>query len=484
MAMETKVSERKASFRDSLYGIGVDDREDDLEELLDWHPSNPSNGPKDMEGRVEKILAYVEQMQVTSRDNNAILHQMLATLEEKVDKRFEDLRTEVLGMVRGEGLQTPARRRSTLEVHSPPPTPDPYDLVPITPYPGFVVKTRQLLGEKNKVFINIFHHELIALEPPGMTREQAMDKPYMMMEMPSTTVDRAGQSCTMFNVGISSEYFIQPNDKVDIIITAPATIYKIVHKINLKFGEFLDEGNYSIPRLSNGYKGDIVPCFSVPLLKGAAKPDNFLPPTPPAAWTSLTSEGGAGADPFEVDERSRHHRRDSENDSVVSDITGTTLNSRVDGGSHRRGSAKSAGGSGRASGGAKVQRKSIVNVSMGYTGGSIAGRNLLSTVMLEYYEAENISGTEAAALKAEAVADPTVLLGWQIWLTEAVDSKTMYVVTDCRKNYLSKTEYRISRFKTEDSWVRLRRVEGRGGMEFRPMRKVLWGLQVEDESVA
>jgi hypothetical protein len=64
MAMETKSAERKTSFRDSLYGIGVDDREDDLEELLDWHPSGGSIGPKDMEGRVEKILAYVEQMQV------------------------------------------------------------------------------------------------------------------------------------------------------------------------------------------------------------------------------------------------------------------------------------------------------------------------------------------------------------------------------------------------------------------------------------
>lgn len=38
----------------------------------------------------------------------------------------------------------------------------------------------------------------------------------------------------------------------------------MIHKVNLKFNEFLDEGNYSIPRLANGYKGEILPVFKVP----------------------------------------------------------------------------------------------------------------------------------------------------------------------------------------------------------------------------
>ena len=41
----------------------------------------------------------------------------------------------------------------------------------------------------------------------------------------------------------------------------------MIHKVNLKFNEFLDEGNYSIPRLANGYKGESPPVFKVPQLK-------------------------------------------------------------------------------------------------------------------------------------------------------------------------------------------------------------------------
>ena len=60
--------------------------------------------------------------------------------------------------------------------------------------------------------------------------------------IPIKVTDKHGNICKTFNVGISSEYFIQPNSKVDIIITAPKTIYQIIHKINLQFKELLDEG--------------------------------------------------------------------------------------------------------------------------------------------------------------------------------------------------------------------------------------------------
>ena len=106
-------------------------------------------------------------------------------------------------------------------------------MVEITPNPGFVVKTRKLIGDKNKVFINIFHHTLIALNPPGIAVELAIDKPYMMMDVPTCTVDHSGLECLTFNVGISSEYFTQPNPNVDIIITAPVTIYKVLERRQL-----------------------------------------------------------------------------------------------------------------------------------------------------------------------------------------------------------------------------------------------------------
>jgi len=58
------------------------------------------------------------------------------------------------------------------------------------------------------------------------------------------------------------------------------------------------------------------------------------------------------------------------------------------------------------------------------------------------------------------------------------------VVTDVRKNFLSKTEFRLSKFKEDDQWVKLKRQEGKSGAEFRPMRKVLFGLCTDDETVA
>jgi hypothetical protein len=60
----------------------------------------------------------------------------------------------------------------------------------------------------------------------------------------------------------------------------------------------------------------------------------------------------------------------------------------------------------------------------------------------------------------------------------------IYVVTGARKNFISKTEFRISRFLADDQWVKLRRNEGKSGQEFRPMRKVLFGLSLDETTSA
>ncbi len=39
----------------------------------------------------------------------------------------------------------------------------------------------------------------------------------------------------------------------------------------------------------------------------------------------------------------------------------------------------------------------------------------------------------------------------------------------------------MSKFFAEDAWVRLKRGDGRPGNEFRPMRKVLFGLGDDDD---
>lgn len=49
----------------------------------------------------------------------------------------------------------------------------------VIPTPGFVVKSRRLLGGKEKVFINILHHPQVSLEPPaaapaGLSKEKVI----------------------------------------------------------------------------------------------------------------------------------------------------------------------------------------------------------------------------------------------------------------------------------------------------------------------
>lgn len=57
----------------------------------------------------------------------------------------------------------------------------------------------------------------------------------------------------------------------------------------------------------------------------------------------------------------------------------------------------------------------------------------------------------------------------------------IFVITDVRKNLMSKTEYRLSRFYQDDIWMKLKRSETKPGVEFRPLRKVLFGLQDDED---
>ena len=59
----------------------------------------------------------------------------------------------------------------------------------------------------------------------------------------------------------------------------------------------------------------------------------------------------------------------------------------------------------------------------------------------------------------------------QIKLVDESES-ALFVVTDVRKNYLQKTEFRLSKFNQDDIWVLLKRSHNKPGYEFRPMRKV------------
>lgn len=49
----------------------------------------------------------------------------------------------------------------------------------------------------------------------------------------------------------------------------------------------------------------------------------------------------------------------------------------------------------------------------------------------------------------------------------------IFVVTGLRKNALRKTEYRLSAMNKADQWVKLKRNETKGDVEFSPLRFVI-----------
>lgn len=231
----------------------------------------------------------------------------------------------------------------------------------------------------------------------------------------------------------------------------------------MKFNEFLDEANYVLPRLALGYKGDSIPVFSLPVVKtppatgtGAAAHRGSIPtipenssvqgdtvyvdgsakrdhtPSPPPAVAS--GVGHANPSPSDTNGTSHDHlsHLDSrasmgsvdDDSSIISDITHATsdlnpnasAHSLVGGSAARRNSSiTSNSGLAKKLSKPRMHRKSVFDTSgMGFNGGAIAGRNMLSGSMLEYIREECVDSATADAVKAESVHNPSILLGWQV----------------------------------------------------------------------
>jgi len=83
-----------------LYGIGITDENDsDDKDFQMFINSSTPKKPEEMKDRVNKMLEYVEIMSVKNRDNNAILHQMMQSMEERINKRIDNVRNEILGKI-------------------------------------------------------------------------------------------------------------------------------------------------------------------------------------------------------------------------------------------------------------------------------------------------------------------------------------------------------------------------------------------------
>ncbi len=260
--------------------IGVDNepnQNEDLDNVRRIHIKNIKD-PKEIESAFQDVVDVVEAMTVKASDNDVILYQMLAMMEERINKRIDQVKEELINTIDAKiaaipppppvtihqpvPLAAPLPRGSARSSiykpgHQPntsgnslsalfeeasnhsgskSPTPEPtiiYEDSEVTPLPGFVIKTKKLVGTKDKVFINVFHHDSIEYIPvslPAKDKAAALEnRPLLIMGNATNSLDKEGQNCVTYNVGVSSQYFQQPNpDITDFNITSPTSIHKVV----------------------------------------------------------------------------------------------------------------------------------------------------------------------------------------------------------------------------------------------------------------
>jgi hypothetical protein len=265
----------------SVPPIGIDAHDENPEFTALRFTVGEASTPAIVADKINRLTELVQEISIKSRDNNSILCQMLFALEERINKRIDQVREEMIALIdRKVGIvaadvQTlksqpanngpPSSRSSIHASYRPresvkpttnslsnlfenvdetasvvsttnnksslaiPTTTVTYETKKIIPVPGFVIKTRKLIGEKKeKVFINVFHHESIEVVPKDLPKHliTSDSKPFLVMGNITHALDSNGTNCSTFNVGVSSEYF-KPNSELDFKITTPTSIQKV-----------------------------------------------------------------------------------------------------------------------------------------------------------------------------------------------------------------------------------------------------------------
>jgi hypothetical protein len=179
--------------------------------------------------KIENLINMMEEMHIKSRDNSSILFTMLQDFEKKFEKRINEVKVELVAKIdevkaRGSLSEQPS---IALPLAA-------YGSEKVVPLPGFVIKTRKLLGNKEKAFINVFYHDHVEFEPGTIPKGKANDKPYFIAcDEASSTTDKEGLVSLLYNIVVSAEYFKQPNDHPEMKITSPASIQKVRQKTYL-----------------------------------------------------------------------------------------------------------------------------------------------------------------------------------------------------------------------------------------------------------
>lgn len=139
--------------------------------------------------------------------------------------------------------------------------------IKLVPFPGFVIKTRRVVMDDNKVFINVFHHTSlpdetliltytpyspketntgstspVSVAPDGTVTLPSVGErmtPIIYIGAKSSTEDKDGYASLLYNVLVSSSYFERRTVRnQELHITHPTSVNKVIF-ILLLIGRFL-----------------------------------------------------------------------------------------------------------------------------------------------------------------------------------------------------------------------------------------------------
>jgi len=320
----------------------------------------------------------------------------------------------------------------------------------LSPNPGFVIKTWRAYDPDQKVFINVFHNEIIdAL----LDRDEYVlpddQQPFCAFGAEvSHAEDKEGNHIPLYQVVIGSSYFMESYITSERKITDDDRIQKIIEGVNGKFSSNLDPTDFVILRVKGGFKGQWIDNM------------NFLYRLPSRQYI-VKRRARKGSD--DANQRfnammisntpSRSMRASNDTESVMSEVTDDS-----------RGSSKSS---------RRSIRASITDALLSTFTTEPNDLNITPDMFL-FRPHDNIDWQDQVVLKHYSIEKPDALMGWQISRGAAQGSPSeIFIVTGVRKNTLSKTEYRLTALGKPDIWCGLKRGEKKSGYRFTPYRKVL-----------
>jgi hypothetical protein len=106
------------------------------------------------------------------------------------------------------------------------------------PTPGFIIKTRQTGSSKDKVFVNVLHHEAVEDADLSLFQEPIVGAdgtetcceivPRILLgQTVSSTTDKEGSSSQLYNVVVNSEYFSPSSVTAAVRVTDSVAVQKV-----------------------------------------------------------------------------------------------------------------------------------------------------------------------------------------------------------------------------------------------------------------